>query len=233
MSGVLYVLGLGPGDPELITLKAARIIQSASHLAYPTIEDSESFAARIAADHIPKTAKHIPILIPMSVERAPAQKAYDTGAEAISKVLSTGQDVVLLCEGDPLFYGSAMYLIARLSDQFQIEIVPGVTSVTACAARLQTPLAAREEALSIIPATLSKEALKDKIAASNSVAIMKIGRHLSKVKDVLSELNLTNAAHYIERATLPNEVIKPMSQAPQKAPYFSMILINRGQDPWL
>lgn len=233
MSGVLYVLGLGPGDPELITLKAARIIQSASHLAYPTIEDSESFAARIAADHIPKTAKHIPILIPMSVERAPAQKAYDIGAEAISKVLSTGQDVVLLCEGDPLFYGSAMYLIARLSDQFQIEIVPGVTSVTACAARLQTPLAAREEALSIIPATLSKEALKDKIAASNSVAIMKIGRHLSKVKDVLAELNLTNAAQYIERATLPNEVIMPMSQAPQKAPYFSMILINRGQDPWL
>jgi precorrin-2/cobalt-factor-2 C20-methyltransferase len=132
--GTLYGIGLGPGDPELITLKAARLIASAQVIAYPCLAGADSFARAIAADLIPTGALEIAIDIPMTVERAPAQAAYDIGAQEIAKALDTGQNVVCLCEGDPFFYGSFMYLFARLADDYDVQVVPGVTSITACAA---------------------------------------------------------------------------------------------------
>lgn len=233
MSATLYGVGLGPGDPELMTLKAHRLISEARVIAYPTLAGAESFARSIAAGIIPDTAREIIMDVPMTVERGPAQAAYDTGAEEISKALQAGDDVVCLCEGDPFFYGSFMYVFARLSERFQVEVVPGVTSITACAAKAGLPLAARNERLTVLPGPLPEDELRNRIEGAESVAIMKVGRHLSKIRAVIEELGYAKDAVYIERASLPDEVVCPLSEAPEKAPYFSMILLTKGADPWL
>jgi len=231
--GVLFGVGLGPGDPELMTLKAHRLISAAEVIAYPALAGAGSFARAIAADTIPPAAREIVIDVPMTAAREPAQAAYDSGAADIAAVLETGQDVVCLCEGDPFFYGSFMYLFARLSGRFDVRVVPGVTSVTACAARAGLPLAARNERLTVLPGPLPADELRARIAGADGVAIMKVGRHLPKVRAVIEELGLAAQAVYVERASLAREVVCPLSEAPAQAPYFSMILLTKGADPWL
>lgn len=233
MSGTLYGVGLGPGAPDLMTLRAARLIEAAKVVAYPTLAGGESFARAIAADLISDDVREIVMDVPMTVERAPAQEAYDTGAAAIAAALDAGEDVVCLCEGDPFFYGSFMYLFARLSGKYQVEVVPGVTSVTACAARAGMPLAARNERLTVLPGPLPEDELRARIEGAESVVIMKVGRHMAKIRAVIDGLGLTDNAVYVERATLPQEVVSPLADAPEKAPYFSMILLTKGADPWL
>jgi precorrin-2/cobalt-factor-2 C20-methyltransferase len=233
MNGMLFGVGMGPGDPELMTLKAARLIGGADVIAYPTLEGGDSFARTIAAALIEDGTEEIAISIPMSVKREPAQAAYEAGAAAIAERLRAGKDVVVLCEGDPFFYGSFMYLFSRLSDRFDCEVVPGVTSVTACAAALKSPLTARNEVLTIIPGPMEERAMETRIAAAEAVAVMKVGRHLPKIKRVLDRLGLVEYAGYVERASLPAEVVLPLLEAPEKAPYFSMILVTKGDDPWL
>lgn len=237
MSGTLYGVGVGPGDPELMTLKAHRLIASAPVVAYPAPDESvaggQSFARAIASGSIRGDAIEIPIVIPMREDRYPAQEAYDKGAEQIADHLDDGRDVAVLCEGDPLFYGSFMYLNARLAGRFPVQVVPGVTSLTGCAAALGRPLSARNETLTVLPGPLSETELKRRIEAAEAVAIMKVGRHLPKIVQVLGELGLMESAGYVERASLPNQIVKPLGQAPEKAPYFSMILVLKGRDPWL
>lgn len=231
--GTLFGVGVGPGAPDLITLRAARLIGAAQVVAYPTLAGAASFARAIAADLIAPGVREIVMDVPMSVERAPAQAAYDAGAAAIAAELDAGRDVVCLCEGDPFFYGSFMYLFARLSDRYRVEVVPGVTSVTACAARAGLPLAARNERLTVLPGPLPEDELRARIDGAESVVIMKVGRHLAKIRAVIDGLGLTDAAVYVERATLPEEVVLPLAKAPDAAPYFSMILLTKGADPWL
>ena len=233
MTGKLYGVGLGPGDPDLMTLKAARLIQNASVVAYPALAGGDSFARSIAAGLIPSNAREIVMDVPMTVERGPAQAAYDTGAAEIAAALEAGTDVVCLCEGDPFFYGSFMYLFARLADRFEVEVVPGVTSVSACSARAGRPLVARNERLTVLPGPLPEAELRDRIGGAEAVAIMKIGRHMAKIRGVFDGLGLLDRAVYVARVGLPDEVVCPLSDAPETAPYFSMILMNRGDDPWL
>ncbi|MGY9036013.1 MAG: precorrin-2 C(20)-methyltransferase, partial [Rhodobacterales bacterium] len=175
MLGKLFGLGLGPGDPELVTVKAVRILKSVSAVAFPILEGKESFARSIAAQYIPEEIDQISIVVPMTQDRLPAQKAYDEAAHQISKVLDRGQDVACLCEGDPFFYGSFMYIFARLSKMYEVEIVPGVTSMTACAAVAKMPLLARNEHLTVIPGTLAPEELRNRILNADAVVIMKVG----------------------------------------------------------
>lgn len=233
MVGKLYGVGLGPGDPELMTLKAHRLILAAKVVAYPTLAGGDSFARSIAADVIPKGAREIVMDVPMSTARAPAQAAYDAGAAEIAAALEAGEDVVCLCEGDPFFYGSFMYLFARLKARFEVEVVPGVTSITTCAARAGLPLAARNERLTVLPGPLPEAELRARIEGAESVAIMKVGRHMAKIRGVIDKLGLTSRAVYVERASLPQEVVCPLAEAPETAPYFSMILLTKGADPWL
>jgi len=233
MSGTLYGVGLGPGDPDLMTLRADRLIRAARVVAYPALVAGDSFARAIAAAAIPETAREVRIDVPMTTDRAPAQAAYDRAAAEIAGILHSGEDVICLCEGDPFFYGSFMYLHARLSDRFAVEVVPGVTSLTACAARAGRPLAARNERLTILPGPLPEDELRARIDGAESVAIMKVGRHLPKIRRVISDLGLLGQASYLERVSLPQERVCPLSDAPEIAPYFSMILLNKGADPWL
>ena len=233
MSGTLYGVGLGPGAPDLLTLRAARLIEGAKVIAYPALEDGASFARSIASGLIPEGAREIVMKVPMTAERAPAQAAYDRVATEIAEALDAGEDVVVLCEGDPFVYGSFMYLFARLAPRFEVVVVPGVTSIAAVASSAGKPLVARNERLTILPGPLSEAELTERIAGAESVAIMKVGRHLPKIRRVIEAMGLTDRATYVERASLPEEVVLPLSEAPEAAPYFSMILLTKGADPWL
>ncbi len=232
-SGTLYGIGVGPGDPELMTLKAHRLIAAARVVAYPAPDDGDSFARRIAAAMIPEGAEEIPMIVPMRADRFPAQEVYADAAERIAGHLGQGTDVAVLCEGDPFFYGSFMYLFARLAERFPVEIVPGVSSLTACAAALKRPLTARNDVLTVLPGPLPDAELRPRIEAAQAVAIMKLGRHLPRIRALLDAMGLTGNSGYIERASLDVEHVSTLSQAPEKAPYFSMILIYKGDDPWL
>lgn len=233
MTGNLIGVGLGPGAPDLLTLRAARLIEAARVIAYPALPGTESFARRIAAGFIAEGTHEIVMDVPMTRDRGPAQAAYDLGASRISEALDTGEDVVVLCEGDPFFYGSFMYLYARLSDRYNVEVVPGITSVAASAAQAHVPLTARNEVLATLPAPLDSDALRQHMEQADSFVVMKLGRHLDRIRDLIAELGLLDNATYIERATLAEEVILPLAEAPDPAPYFSMILVTKGADPWL
>jgi len=233
VTGTLYGIGVGPGDPELMTLKAHRLISAAKVVAYPAPDSGESFARRIAASAIPAHAEDIPMVVPMRAGRFPAQDVYREAAGKIAAHLAKGTDVVVLCEGDPFCYGSFMYLHARLADRFPVEIVPGVSSLTACAAAFGRPLTARNDVLTVLPGPLPDAELRTRIEAAGAVAIMKVGRHLPRIRALLDEMGLTDRAGYVERASLPDQNVSPLAEAPDEAPYFSMILIYRGEDPWL
>jgi precorrin-2/cobalt-factor-2 C20-methyltransferase len=233
MNGTLHGVGVGPGDPDLMTLRAVRVIRAAAVVAYPAPAGGESFARAIAAAAIPAGTAELRIEVPMTAARAPAQAAYDRAAAAIAGHLEAGRDVAVLCEGDPMFYGSFMYLLARLVPRFPVEVVPGVTSLTACAAAARRPLSAREGTLSVIPATLPEGELSVRLAAADAAAVMKVGRHLAKLRRVLADLGLDGDAVYVERASLPEARTLPLAEAPEAAPYFSMVLVRKGADPWL
>jgi precorrin-2/cobalt-factor-2 C20-methyltransferase len=233
MTGTLYGVGVGPGDPELITLKALRIIRATPVLAYPAPETGDSFARIIAATHLPVGQIEIAIRMPFVTERFPAQEVYDRAAEEIGGHLAAGRDVAVLCEGDPFFYGSFMYLFGRMAERFPVEVVPGVSSLTACSTALGAPLVARNDVLTVLPAPLPAELLRARLALTDAAAIMKLGRHFPKVRAVLDELDLTRRARYIERATLNNQRILPLDQVETDAvPYFSMILVHRRGEAW-
>ena len=233
MTGKMIGVGLGPGDPDLVTLKAARTIRAAEVIAYPALPGAESFARRIAAPHMGARVREIVIEVPITPERGPAQAAYDSGAAQITEALDAGTDVVVLCEGDPFFYGSFMYLHARLQPRYVVEVIPGITSVAAASAALGLPLTARNEVLVTLPAPLDSETIRRRIEQADSVAIMKLGRHIGRIRALLGDLGLGANARYIERATLPEQRILPLAEAPDPAPYFSMILVTKGADPWL
>ncbi len=232
MTGRLYGLGVGPGDPELLTLKAVRLIAACDVVAYPAPADgTDSMARKIAAPHIPDGKTELVIETPMIPGAFPANDVYDRYATEIAAHLDAGRDVAVLCEGDPFLFGSFMYLFGRLADTFPTEVVPGVSSLGACAARASRPLVSRNQVLSIVPAPIAEADLRARIDAADAVAVMKVGRHLSKVKSVLRDLGRLDGAVYVERATLPDERVVPLADVTEdRAPYFSMILARRAED---
>jgi len=228
MSGTLYGVGVGPGDPDLITLKAHKVLQTAPVLAYPAPEAGESLARRIAAPHIPEGRREIIIRMPLDPKRFPDRTAYDKGAAEIAEALRGGQDVAVLCEGDPFFYGSFMYLFNRLTDEFPVQVVPGISSLLACAGAARTPLVARNEVLSILPAPMAAEDLRARLSRTDAAAIIKLGRHAPKVFDVLRDLDLLDRAHYVAHATMPEQQVERLSNInPDEVPYFAMILVRK------
>jgi precorrin-2/cobalt-factor-2 C20-methyltransferase len=187
--GRLYGLGIGPGDPELLTLKAHRILTSVPVIAYPTMENGKVLARAIVADFIQPKQIEIPMPLPFSVERS-SQPYYDIAAEKIAEHLTAGRDVAVLCEGEPMLYDTFMYLFQRLSGRFPTEVVPGISSTMASAAMLGAPITFRNDVLSIMPATLEAEILRDRLAVVDAAVIIKLGRHFAKVSQVLDELGL-------------------------------------------
>jgi precorrin-2/cobalt-factor-2 C20-methyltransferase len=234
MSGTLYGLGVGPGDPELVTLKAARILATVPVVAFPRTPDGDdSMARRIAADLIPDIAEILPLALPMCTDRAPGRDAYTAAAATLAAHLDAGRDVAVLCEGDPFLYGSFMYLHDRLADRYPVEIVPGVTSLTAAAAALGRPLAARNDVFTVIPAPVDVARLRTDIAAADAIAVIKVGRHFDKVRAVLRELHLEDQAFLVTAATCAEQSVVPLADLPDgPQPYFSIILVYKGAEGW-
>lgn len=233
MTGTLHLVGVGPGDPELLTLKAARILGAADVVAYPTTGEDAAFALSIAEAHLNPDAVRLPIPIPMRVERGPARAAYDEAAAAILAHLGAGRDVAWLCEGDPLFYGSAMYLVSRIAPHAPVAVIPGVTSLTAAAAAIARPLAARNEMLKVLPAPLPDEVLRRELAAAPAAAIIKVGRHFDRIRALLAETGHASGAVVVEHATGPGQRITPLAGFDHdERPYFSTILCYRGEEAW-
>ncbi|MFT5445328.1 MAG: precorrin-2/cobalt-factor-2 C20-methyltransferase [Gammaproteobacteria bacterium] len=233
MSGTLYGLGIGPGDPELITLKALNILKRVPVLAYPAPEHGDSLARSIVQSLLPGDQIEIAIRMPMAIERFPAQAVYDKAALELGAHLDAGADVAVLCEGDPFFYGSFMYLFARMMPNYPVEVVPGVSSLTACASALASPLAGRNDVLTVIPATLDAPDIIDRLRGCDAAAIIKVGRHVAKIRQILDDLELSSSARYVEHATMPSQIIRELDTVEEgDAPYFSMVLVHRRGLAW-
>jgi precorrin-2/cobalt-factor-2 C20-methyltransferase len=228
----VYGLGVGPGDPELLTLKALRILRAAPVIAYPAPENGDSFARSIVAPHLPGGQKEIAIRMPLGDGSFPKADIYDRAAREILAETRAGRDVAVLCEGDPFFYGSFMYLHARLVRDCAVTVVPGVSSLMACAAMAGAPLSARNDSLTVIPAPLPDEDLLARLAVSGATAVIKVGRHLARVRAVLDRAGLLPRALLVERATLAEQRIRRLAEVREdSAPYFSMILVAGGEAP--
>jgi len=228
MGGKVYGVGLGPGDPELITLKAARVIAAADVVAYPAPPDGPSFARSIAEVHLNAQQLEIPVRMPLDPAAFPADEAYGAGAAAIAAELTNGKTVAVLCQGDPCLYGSFMYLFNRLSTDWPVEIIPGVSSLGATAGMAGRPLALRDEPLAVVPGILDDEALERLLNATEAAAILKVGRHVARLKALLSRLGLLDTALLVERATMPDARVRPLKDVMEdQAPYFSLILTRR------
>ncbi|CAA7619271.1 Precorrin-2 C(20)-methyltransferase [Candidatus Terasakiella magnetica] len=232
MTPTLYGVGIGPGDPELLTLKAVRILQSVPVIAWPAPLEGEGLARGIAAVHVPPGRVEIPIRMGFTVDRTETEAAYDQAAAEIARHLEMGRDVAVLCEGDPFFFGSFIYLFARLQGRFAIEVVPGVSSVMAAAAAVQAPLCAWDDGVAIIPATRSEAEIEAQLLASDAAVFMKIGRHLPKIRRVLERHGLWSSSRIIERVGLPGQRVFCPDEV-SELPYFSILLVHRRGNAWL
>jgi len=228
MTAKLYGVGVGPGDPELLTLKAARVLQSVPVIAYPKPDNADSLVRRIAHEHIPSGQTEIAIVTPMTPGNYPANDVYDHYAAEIAAHLKAGRSVAVLCEGDPFLFGSFMYIYQRLAEHFPTEVIPGVSSLGAVAAAAGRPLVSRNQVLSLIPAPLPDDVLKARIMEADCAAIFKVGRHLPRISHLLNEMGLMDGAVYVEHATMDSERVLPLTEVKAgDVPYFSMILLER------
>lgn len=232
--GRLFGLGVGPGDPELITVKALRLLREAPVVAYFVAKGKKSNAFSIIENYLSAEQITVPLVYPVTTEKLEPPLCYetiisdfyDTAAVQLANYLNAGTDVAVICEGDPFFYGSYMYLHDRIGAQFDTDVVPGVCSMLGGAAVLGAPLVYRNQTLSVISGVLSESELKARLITADAAVIMKLGRNFNKVRGVLDELNLSQRALYVERATMSNQRIVPLNDVdPMASPYFSLIIV--------
>ena len=234
MSGWVCGVGVGPGDPELLTLKGLRIIRKAEVIAFPAPLEGPSFARSIVASHLDDSRIELAIRMPMQAARFPAEAVYDRALRDIEAHLEAGRGVAVLCQGDPFFYGSFLYLFARLSADWPVEVVPGVSSLTACAAAAGSALAARNDVLSVLPAPLGDAELEARLTACDAAALVKVGRHFDRVRGLLMRLGFADRARLVIHAGLPDERVLPLDRVdPADVPYFSTILLHKRGRAWL
>ncbi|WP_250005832.1 precorrin-2 C(20)-methyltransferase [Actinoplanes sp. M2I2] len=233
-TGRLYGVGVGPGDPELITLKAARLIEAADVVAYHAARHGRSNARAIAAGLLREEQIEEPLIYPVTTGdtdhpggyQGAIDEFYAEAAERLAAHLDAGRDVVVLAEGDPFFYGSYMHMHKRLAHRYPAEVVPGVTSVSAASAVLGRPLMERDEVLTVLPGTLPPAELAARLAGTDSAAVMKLGRTFDGVREALTKAGRIDDAWYVERATTDRERHAPLTEVdPDSVPYFSLALL--------
>jgi precorrin-2/cobalt-factor-2 C20-methyltransferase len=242
VAGTLHGIGVGPGDPELLTIRAVRLIRESRVIAYFAKKGRRGHARAIVEQWLLPATEELPLFYPMTTEvhfgdaayRREVRAFYDSAAETIALRLKSGDDVALLCEGDPLFYGSFMHVFERLKESCRISVCPGVTGMSGCWAAARAPITWGDDVLSVLPGTLDEAALVQRLRGTDAAVIMKLGSNFPKVRRAITEAGLIHRAIYIERGTMADERILPLIEtAPDEpAPYFSLICVpGRGRRP--
>lgn len=241
-AGRLFGVGLGPGDPELVTLKARRLIEAAAVVAYPSARHGRSVARRIAAPYLRDEQIEVPMTFPVTTEatdhpggyEGALAEFYDRAAAELATHLDAGRDVAVLCEGDPMFYGSYMYLHDRLAPRYPTEVVPGVTSFSAAAAAAGVPLVRRDDVFTVLPGTLPADELATGLRAADAAVVLKLGRTFAGVREAARRAGVQARAVLVERASAPEERIVPLAEAEagDDVPYMSLLLVpTSGRGP--
>ena len=233
MTGRLIGVGVGPGDPELLTLKALNALESADVVAYFAKAGNVSNARRIVEGHL-NGAEELPLLYPVTTEIPKEQAAYrdaiadfyDVSAAAVSSYLDDGRDVAVLSEGDPLFYGSYMHIHVRLNRRYRAEVIPGVTGMSGCWSSAAAPITHGDDVFTVLPGTLPEVELERRLSDSDAAVVMKIGRHLPKIRRACERAGCLDRAIYVERGTMTNSaVMKLTDKLDMTAPYFAIVLV--------
>ena len=234
VKGRLIGVGVGPGDPELLTLKALRALGEADVVAHFAKAGNASNARRIVAQHLRPGVEELPLLYPVTTEMSASSASYrdairdfyDASAASVAGHLNAGRIVAVLSEGDPLFYGSYMHLHVRLAPRHQVEVVPGVTAMSGCWSLAGAPIAQGDDVFVVLPATLPEAELERRFLDADAAVVMKLGRHLEKVRRVLARTGRLSRAIYVERGTTAESVTMRLEDKhDDAAPYFSLILV--------
>jgi precorrin-2/cobalt-factor-2 C20-methyltransferase len=230
----LIGVGVGPGDPELMTLKASRALREADVVAHFAKAGNPSKARAIAAGHIRPGIAEVPLLYPVTTEIARHEPAYcseiaafyDGCAAALAAHLDRRCSVAVICEGDPLFYGSYMHLHVRLASRYPTEVIAGVTGMSGCWSALGAPIAQGDDVFTVLPGTLPEDELERRLGDADAAVIMKLGRNLPKVRRALARSRHLARAMYVERGTMTDAVVMRLAdKADDCAPYFAIVLV--------
>ncbi|MCG5535991.1 precorrin-2 C(20)-methyltransferase [Ectothiorhodospira mobilis] len=238
-SGTLFGIGLGPGDPELITLKGLRRLQAAPVVTAFAKAGRTGNAWTIAEPHLLAQQTRLRLEYPFTLEVAVSDPRYhremnafyDDCARQLAAHLEAGRDVAVICEGDPFFYGSYMYLHDRLAGRFAAEVVPGITGMSACWTRADAPITHGDDVLTVLPGTLPEAALVERLRVTDAAVFMKVGRNLPRIRAALGQAGMLHRAILVERGSMDGERVTPLADWPadQAVPYFTIVLVPGRQ----
>jgi precorrin-2/cobalt-factor-2 C20-methyltransferase len=232
--GKLIGVGTGPGDPDLLTVKAVKAIQNADVLAWFAKEGRRGNGRGIVEGMVRDSTIELPLYYPVTTEIHRSEPDYvnqvtgfyEASAVAIAEHLNAGRTVAVLSEGDPLFYGSYMHLHVRLASRFPTEVIPGVTAMSGCWSQAQLPIVQGDDVLSVLPGTMDEDQLVRRLRDTEAAVIMKVGRNLPKIRRALAEAGRLDDAYYVERGTMANTSMTPLAtRSDAEAPYFSIVLV--------
>ncbi|WP_435268389.1 precorrin-2 C(20)-methyltransferase [Shinella sp. BE166] len=234
VTGRLFGVGTGPGDPELLTLKAVRAIGEADVLAYFAKAGRTGNGRAIVEGLLKPGMVELPLYYPVTTEihkdhddyKSQITAFYDASAAAVAEHLAAGRTVAILSEGDPMFYGSYMHLHVRLADRFPTEVIPGITAMSGCWSLSGLPIVQGDDVLSVLPGTMGEEELSRRLVDTEAAVIMKVGRNLPKIRRALSNAGRLGEAVYVERGTTPvGKSMRLSEKLDDVAPYFSLVLV--------
>jgi precorrin-2/cobalt-factor-2 C20-methyltransferase len=234
VTGRLFGVGTGPGDPELLTLKAVRTIGEADVLAYFAKAGRSGNGRAIVEGLLKPDMVELPLYYPVTTEidkehddyKSQITAFYDASAAAVAEHLAAGRTVAILSEGDPMFYGSYMHLHVRLADRFPTEVIPGITAMSGCWSLSGLPIVQGDDVLSVLPGTMGEDELSRRLVDTQAAVIMKVGRNLPKIRRALSNAGRLGEAIYVERGTMPtSKSIRLSEKLDDTAPYFSLVLV--------
>jgi len=230
----LIGVGVGPGDPELLTLKAMRALKEADVVVHFAKAGNASNARSIVASHLEPGVIELSLRYPVTTEipsNAPPYcskiaEFHDASATAVAAHLDAGRTVAVICEGDPLFYGSYMHLHVRLAARYPTDVIAGVTGMSGCWSAVGTPIAQGNDVFTVLPGTLPETELERRLTETDAAVVMKLGRNLPKVRRALDRTGRLNRAIYVERGTMADAVVMPLAaKVDDDAPYFAVVLV--------
>lgn len=234
LTGTLIGVGVGPGDPDLLTLKAVRALGTADVVAHFAKDGNSSHSRTIVAQYLRSAQAELPLLYPVTTEKPTADPAYqstiqgffDTAAAMVARHLEAGRTVAVLSEGDPLFFGSYMHLHVRLMKRFPTTVIPGVTGMSGCWSAAGLPITQGDDVLTVLPGTLDEAELVRRFQQGDPTVVMKMGRNLPKVRRALLAAERLTHAIYVERGTMEGERLMPLAaKTDDAAPYFAIVLV--------